>query len=488
MKEKLKTKLMIVDRTVTKMFIFVLLLCLATTMLKAQDTLVGHSSVELKFSNYATDEDTTKVFCFYKYCCHVTQIVTIESHQSDSVKLDLEVCHYHPLFLKFFYNNMEVCGTDNGNNVPLQFTLSKAGIAIDCEGYDSITLSYYFNPSFALYGNVLVEDALVFYQSGWHSIFFTSPNVKIDEITLVCPDDIWMFVDKKYEHENNRYLLQPSDNSHLNVFLMNSAYFVVDTLCDNPEITTYMFKGSRGWQDTIHGDWHDIEPDEESHPESRLPSNVTSVIDNLSNFFHKSIKSLKYIDTYTDVSDRDDKACWGQSYKIDDENRFIIMDTSFWNNYLWCHETTHCFNTKLPCSNDSSCIFFNESITEFVSVYLGTQNKNDIDSVFIKRVEKYGKTPNDFQSVFQVDKNILGIDGSGSFNVVYVKTPYCLHLLAKDVGEQRFLKICSGFYKHVNKMETYTFADFEKYLLKHGVSRKQWKQFMTNMYSKDFGQ
>lgn len=480
---------MTADIAATKITICVLLFVLATTtMLKAQDTLVGHSSVELKFSNYFTDEDTTQFLSVFKYCCHVTQVVAMENHHNDSVKLDLEVCQYHPLFLPIFYNNMEVYSTDKGNRIPLQFTLSKAGIAVDCEDCDTITLSYYFNPSFMLYGNALVEDAMAFYQSAWHSIFFTSPNVKIDEITLICPDDIWMFVNRKYKREDNCYIIQPSDSRYLNVFLLDSTYFVVDTLSDNPEIITYLFKGCRAWQDTIRGDWHDVEPDEESHPKSRLPSNVTSVIDELSDFFQKKIKSLKYIDTYTDVSDRDDETYWGQAYEIDDDNRFIVMDVSYWNDYTWCHETTHCFNTKMPYPNDSSFYFFMESMTEFVSVYLGTEDKNDIDSVFIKRVEKYGKRPNDFQSAFQVDENILGFDGSGTFNVLYVKTPYCLHLLAKDVGERRFLKICKGFYKHVNKMETYTFADFENYMLRHGVSRKQWKRFMTNLYSKDFGQ
>ena len=457
-----------------------------TTTVEAQETLTGKSSVELKFTRYI-DEDTTKIFSLYDYCCHVAQRVTIEKHLGDSVKLDLEVCNFHPALLPFFYNNMEVYGVDNGNKEPLQFDLSNVGVAIDNQGYDTIDISFYFNPnSLMLYKYKMAFGGITMYQSGWHSMFFTSSNMEFDEINVICADGINMFLEGPYVHKDNRFTMHNLNNPTINAFLINLEYYVNDTLSENPDITAFLFKGNNAWQDTITGDWHDWEPDEESHPKSRLPSNVASVIDNLSSFFNKRVASLEYIDTYTTLVDNDDESCWGAAYDIDDENWFIVMDTSFWNDYQWCHETVHCFNTKLPCRNDSSYYFFNESMTEFVSVYFGTPEKTSIDSVFIKRMEKYGKLLDGFPSIFQVENNLMGIDGSGSFYVTYVKTPYCLHLLAKDVGEHRFMEICQGFYKHINKMETYTFADFADYMLKHGVSHEQWEQFMTNLYSKDF--
>ena len=452
-----------------------MLIIATATMAKAQETFVGHSSVEVNFSKFL-DEDTTEIFSFYDYCCHVTQEVIIDQHPYDSLKLELKVCNFHPLLLPFFYNNMEVYGIDNGNTMPLQFDLSTAGIAIDHKDYDTINLSFYFNPnSIMLYKYKVAFYGMVFYQSGWQSMFFTKPGMEFDEIKVIYTNDIVMFW--------NRQDLQ---DPKINAFLINPDYYITDTLSKSPDITAYLFKGSNGWQDSISGDWYDYEPDEKSHPESRLPSNIVSVVDNLSEFFNTKITSLNYIDTYTTLADTDNEACWGEAYRVDDENWFIVIDTSFWNSYLWCHETTHCFNTKLPSRNDSSYYFFNESMTEFISIYFGTPDKNDIDSIFIKRVEKYGELPDDYPSIFQVRNSDLGLDGSGTFNVTYVKTPYCLHLLAKDVGERRFLKICKGFYKKISKMETYTYDDFEDYILRHGVSKKKWNHFMKNLYSKTY--
>ena len=161
-----------------------------TTTVEAQETLTGKSSVELKFTRYI-DEDTTKIFSLYDYCCHVAQRVTIEKHLGDSVKLDLEVCNFHPALLPFFYNNMEVYGVDNGNKEPLQFGLSNVGVAIDNQGYDTIDISFYFNPnSLMLYKYKMAFGGITVYQSGWHSMFFTSSNMEFDEINVICADGI----------------------------------------------------------------------------------------------------------------------------------------------------------------------------------------------------------------------------------------------------------------------------------------------------------
>jgi hypothetical protein len=59
--------------------------------------------------------------------------------------------------------------------------------------------------------------------------------------------------------------------------------------------------------------------------------------------------------------------------QIDKYSGFIVMDTSFWNGHYVLHEITHMYNRTLPDETDSSYSFFNESLTEYLSM---RQSKN----------------------------------------------------------------------------------------------------------------
>ncbi|MDR2684034.1 MAG: hypothetical protein LBB53_01470 [Prevotellaceae bacterium] len=141
------------------------------------------------------------------------------------------------------------------------------------------------------------------------------------------------------------------------------------------------------------------------------------------------------------------------------------------------HELLHAFCDFSVNKNDSSYYFFGESIIDYLANYFYF-TKQERDSAFIKN---YSKVSN-HTSIFKLSDNSMSAEtGEGTAEVVYIKTPYKIYLLAKSIGEDKFVRLLSKFYKQVKIKNTCTFSDFQQFMLKNGIAKKQWNDFIKDL-------
>ncbi|MDR1544058.1 MAG: hypothetical protein LBS50_06585, partial [Prevotellaceae bacterium] len=177
---------------------------------------------------------------------------------------------------------------------------------------------------------------------------------------------------------------------------------------------------------------------------------------------------------YIDASLADENIVWGRNIKCDSNKYFIMIDTSFWQNTSLVHELLHTFCSFNVDKNDSAYYFFGESIIEYLANYFYF-TKQERETSLIKNYEKVSN----HTSIFKIIDNRMSAEtGTGTAEVVYLKTPYKIYLLAKSIGEDKFVSLLSKFYKQVKIKNSCTFPDFQQFMLKNGVTQKQWNDFI----------
>lgn len=448
--------------------VFIMVFAINNSYVKCQ-ALLGHSTINMDFSHYS-QEDT--IFTFSKYYCQITQKIQL-SEKQDTIRLFLDVNKSNEAFFSIFFLNLKIRGFHNNSIKDLNYEVKNNTLIIPCRDTDSLILSYYYNSDYNLNCNKYSQLYFVPYQNTWHSVYFTNPNIIIDDIIIKYPDDIYVFLNK-------------TNYSELSVFLLDSSYYSTHHIAEEPKTHLYLFKGCDKEKYEITNDWTDIQPDKKNNTIKRVPQDFSSVLSDMSAFFNENIGELNIIDANLDIYSDEDTARWGSAFIVDDSHSFIVMDTCFWSSHNWCHEVTHCYNRKKPLKTDSSFYFFNESMTEYLSIVFSARDKQKQDSIFLGKKNKYCeiKEKDDYQSIFQVSKNELGIDLGIAYGVVYVKTPYCIYLFAKSIGQKKFLELYSEFFQNISD-KNYNLSDFKDFMLKHGVSKKKWNQFIKNLYLKD---
>jgi hypothetical protein len=181
-------------------------------------------------------------------------------------------------------------------------------------------------------------------------------------------------------------------------------------------------------------------------------------------------------------TDEDKEFAWGHTTKCSPHSFFIFIDSSMWKDASVIHELLHVFQDCENFKTDSAKLFFKESLIEYLAVCL-RYNMEQADSVFSQKIEYYNHfSGNGDHSVFNLENNEVYGDGKGSSNIVYQKTPYNIHLLAKKTGQKHFISLLSEFYHQAREKKEYSFEMFEQIIRKEGgVKKDDWLDFLRQL-------
>ncbi|MDR1544356.1 MAG: hypothetical protein LBS50_08140, partial [Prevotellaceae bacterium] len=425
----------------------------------------------------------TSLCIIFPNCFKIQQEFQFKNYLQDTIILSLENSD-NGWLNEFLFQKIELFSIVKSKKDTIAFTFSEnkikfASPAKNCK----IEIEYYYQPDYVINGNSTMKVSLTRVSSTWHSWYFTLPNVKIKKIEFDMPENTKLITSLPQKNKKHKVCLDCTKISYYGVtflVLENPYYenFTVET--GKNKVNIFAFKGTQTTSDTTSLSTmyppKDTVLDIEKYKKYLLPTL------NIEKIFDKHI-SIDIVDGDVSINDVHKM---GMGYPIGKNNGFVVMDTSFWNHSEGLHEVIHLYNNILPDRKDTSFYFFNESVTEFLSVYFANSTNNKKDSIFTAKHTKYNDNNKTRKSIFNVVENVFSISDNdtknkyigGTYGIVYLKTPYKIYLLAKSVGEDKFISLLSKFYKQVKIKNSCTFPDFQQFMLKNGVTQKQWNDFI----------
>jgi len=310
--------------------------------------------------------------------------------------------------------------------------------------------------SFFLFRNVM----LFFYpcMPDDFSWYFENDNMKLQSIKIDIPKNHTIFSDFPFRGEK---IINEKENTF---FLINDDFyhkdeFVLDSLC----IGLYFMKPFIINIDTTGITLNDIDT---IQVKAKIEM-VKNYILNINSFFGFNNKSnINIVETL-----------WGNGTSVNarvfhtsKNNSFVILDTLMWKKGLQ-HELIH---TLDPLNNiypkDSTKFFLSESLIEFLSLYFENSNNiYNIDSSFKDfDITKYKV------SLFDINSNVYNDD------LIYIKTPYLIHLFAKSIGYDLFIRKLKQFYAEAIRDKEVSFERF-KIIFNTAETKNQWNCFEKNL-------
>jgi hypothetical protein len=400
----------------------------------------------------------------------IRQVIYLDSTfvYPDSLILTSENISNFSMFLQnYFFPSFQL-----SKNIKYNFD-GRELVAFVPDSVKSFEIDFEFNTMFGL-RSAVASFALWAYQYDWDSWFFTCNDMKINNAVLNIPDSTDVFVNLPNVQIGNKnsYLLNTSNLAGNDI----SFYILLQS-----SFSKYSFIQNKNQYNLYFAKEIVIQPDSTYSMFALPDSNVKRKIDFLKNILNKINNYFTFSDScFISIADANlsyEKLAWGHTVECDSNKYFIIIDTSFWQNTSLAHELLHIFCNFNINKNDSSYYFFGESIIEYLANYFYF-TKQERNSAFIKN---YSNISN-YTSIFKLSDNRMSADtGEGSSEVVYIKTPYKIYLLAQSIGEDKFVSLLSEFYKQAKKKNGCNFPDFEKFMKQNGVSDQQWNDFIKDL-------
>lgn len=433
-----------------------------------------HTQIELTFM-HRSDIDTSKVFSVMPFPCYVQEKIIVPDISTDSISLELRYCTTCWLNTALYFG-IEIHHSDTSIS-PKNYSFDGTTLTFPSFSHDTLNIHYYYNAEFWSY-----QPKDYFYSRGmcccyetWHSPFFTGKDMVIDTLCIHMPEDCGYFInlpESRNRHRLSTDGMEVFPEQHLSLFLYDTTFYYKKQLCNRPIINAYVYRGICKKKDTFQPRYSSV------FAENKIPLNITSAIQNISTLFSYTLDTIEL----ADGKHRIRTSAWGSTFPVNQQYAFVIFDESFWKSYDWCHEVVHCYNRALPDEKDSSYNFFNESITEYLSILFSADNTKNTRKLYQWKRRKYSKTKDSYPSIFQVLQNAPTSSGQGTYGCVYIKTPYCIYRFSQRIGEDRFLSALRLFYVDRKEKGSFTFTDFEKFMLSHGIAQKDWNLFKQSLY------
>jgi hypothetical protein len=214
---------------------------------------------------------------------------------------------------------------------------------------------------------------------------------------------------------------------------------------------------------------------------SRYMSEVKNVFKELNTFFFPLEQSeISIYEADLTMKTPYGNIQWGVSLPVWKDNKFsILIDTSaILHTNTMIHELIHIYyNRILPPEGDSTRSFFGEGMTEYLAKCFKYKNLRQRDSIFNQAMIDFARMNYNEYSIFKVTDN--GMEGSSQ--IIYLRTPFIIHVFAQMIGEEKFLDIVSRFYKEAKQRNEISFIRFEELLKENGVTDNQWEWFVKNL-------
>jgi hypothetical protein len=429
--------------------------------------------------------DTTRIFPFFNNISKIKQTLNLKNYSKDTIYLPLENPSQFSFMNPFLFQHIKVTAVKNKKkreipsvfqNNMLQFLLS--------EKDEIVEIDYYYQTDYFMKGHEYITCYFCPTQHSWFSWYFSVPNMIIEKVSFSVPDNTYLLANLPQQKKSSYVELQcDTIPPHgISYFLMEKRHYdKIPTTIHNNQYNLYLFK------DIIAtGDSSSLEAfclsDNKNTPEviEKRISSLERGLKGIHKLFNQQI-DVDIVDACLDLSQGGNKIYWGSAFMSSDNHGLVVMDTSFWNTHSCTHELVHFHNRILPNKDDSSYYFFHESMTEFLSVQFFYSDVVLKDSVYQEKILKYVHIENDCHSIFDVTKNEVGLDLSGSYGVIYLKTPFVLHCLEKKIGEEKFMKILSSFYRRVKESGNISFSLMEQVFKESGISDAVWEWFLENL-------
>lgn len=450
-------------------------------------TLYGqyHSNIHFHFM-HRDEIDTSKVLSFMPFPCYVQQKIIVPAITTDTVELELPYCTMCWLNTAIYFD-IQIQHSDTSIS-PKNYSFDGKILKFPSFSHDTLTISYWYIAENIIYNGTnskFYTRCLFMCQETWHSTHFKHQDMIIDSIRITLPEDVGFLLKYQHAKEGNDIIINnPIElaKKTLDLFVYDTSYFYKKEISANPIINLYLFRGIKTLDKDKDTDKYIYKPEITDNDEliKKIPSNIDSIIINISSFFDKKIDTLEIIDGEFKISGTG----YGSAFRISNNHSFFNVDESFWSSYDWCHEVTHAYNTSLPEKTDSSSYFFAESMTEFLSTYFAISDTARVRNIYNRKAKFYPKTKDTYSSIFQVTKNAPTAGGQGTYGTVYIKPPYCLYKLSQYVGETKFFDLLKQFYAYAKNKETYSFNDFEQFMLSNGIDTSTWNAFKKSLYCK----
>ena len=437
----------------------------------------GTIRTELEVNFIPRNEDDSLSMYWLKTM--VRETIRFEHYSKDSVELRIEKMRIPiPTFL---FQDICISASWKGHEaekVPYIFEYDTLRFALpdpDCK----IVLDYRFESDFVLRTGLNTTSYLVGYIYDWASWYLTCEGMKVDRIRFNIPDSQCFFANLPMRKEGAAVILDPEKIKENNItfFLLAKEFYDFSAFRHkDTEVELYQTKGS------------DICYALKKYLPGVNSRSYLSKHEKLAKRAVKSVGNLLGFDSPMKISIADkrlterEKVIWGSTTHISDRETFILIDSTMWYDNSLHHELIHAFDRGLLSINpksDSTYYFFAESIVEYLSTYLNYKDKKERDLVFNEMILTYSKSKELNSSIFKIVENNLngGAETGGSY-VINQKTPFVIHNFAKEIGEKRFLRIFKEFYRQARANNRVSMSDFESVAKRHGVTDKEWKQFV----------
>jgi hypothetical protein len=481
--------------------VFVFFVC-CTFLSNAQQQVTSNLSVEIKngVSEYFLSDSADNRGYMSVFPVTVTQTINLQDYQDKQIKLYLQnLPYFHQILFAEYYKNLTVFSLKNEiDTIPLHFQFNGDTLFVDTDNNTTnFVIQYRFQSDYFL--RTSEGQTLIFFQPqlcNWHSWFFAAENMKIENAVFNVPDkEIYFWANNTLKITDFTYKTDLSKITKNNVsfyiikksFYNNVSFKEKNVLCNFYLLKNVIADTTEVIRNNISDRKISYIAENKFVPQKNTINQIKNAIKQIVNIFDnkKNIK-LNVVDAYLTIKDfQDNKFLWGNATEISNNEYWLLLDTSMLKNINF-HEFIHPFFDNNLSKNDIAPFFFNESMIEYIAVWLSYKSEKQRDSVFNRKNEFYKNLDvKDLSctSIFKVTENKYNMDGTrgGDAAVVYEKTPYKIHKFAKNIGNERFISILSKFYKSANRKGYASFSDFEKIMKQNGVSDKQWNDFIKDL-------
>lgn len=433
----------------------------------------------------------------YPLVVEVEQTIKLKNFPHDTLLLFLEKGDYNSMFKSIFFQDFIVVVKDKKKYKPVSFSFDDKRLTIFLNKKKcNVKINYYFQSDFGF--NCESNTAIYFlpFISKWHSWYFTNSDIEVNNVKFSIPDNQYFFCNKPVEQNLTDYKLATNINNDISFYLYNKAYYETTSFTDN-NINVNLFLTNEIRIDTIKKEVCGREKDSIIvSPHKRVSTdlilksktNVYKALNSLVSIFKGSYPDeINIIDAalilYGD--EEGENFAWGSTTEMNDNQYFVLIDTSFWNNNSLTHELIHIFNNIEPEKGDSSYYFFNESMVEYLSVILMHDDSTKIEEVFNKKYDYFNNQElkgKYCKSIFNISENVTSLgDVSGTSTTIYHKTPYLIYRLSIQVGLQKFMFLLQELYSYAYVKNSISFEDFEFIMKTNGVTQIQWDAFLEDL-------
>lgn len=417
---------------------------------------------------------------------HIRQSVTLNNWKADTLSVALEnVSFLNCLVPDFFFTDLTVRSSNTGEMLEHTFD-GETLVIYGLENCKEIEIDYYYRSDYGIKCNEEVELYFTPVLSDWHSWYFTSDLMVINNIIFVNEDErIGLFTN---------YITEDPSNENLTFFLINKDYYDMRTKDINGiKFNVYNCKGWVSDTTAVHNSGAEklyvsfrtdtLVNDSLIRARESLLEKITSRLDSIIELpDNYSVNIIEGILEFT--TSEDDKFSWGQTFYSEDNSSTLAIDISSWKITTIAHELTHALLPKFNVQkSDRFRFFLGESLIEYIAVWALYEDEEKRDAIFDDYYQTFQKRDSEFTSIADLESNSVSFEsGEGSSYTIYEFTPYIIHMFAKEIGVDNFNGLIKQITKESMDKSEITFSDFEKVMLASPyVSPDQWNDFLRQL-------